>query len=33
MFDGKESKWINRIDSAFGFGDFYVDGCIGILSA
>lgn len=33
QFDGRESKWINRIDSAFGFGDFYVDGCIGILSA
>ncbi len=33
MFDGKESKWINRIDCALGFGDFYVDGCIGILSA
>ena len=33
MFDGRESKWINRIDCALGFGDFYVDGCIGILSA
>lgn len=33
QFDGKESKWINRIDCAFGFGDFYVDGCVGILSA
>ena len=33
MFDGLQSKWINRIDSAFGFGDFYVDGCIGILGA
>lgn len=33
MFDGKESKWINRADCAIGFGDFYVDGCVGILSA
>ena len=32
-FDPKESKWINRVDCALGFGDFYVDGCIGILSA
>jgi hypothetical protein len=33
MFDGFESRWINRIDCAFGFGDFYVDHCIGVLSA
>ncbi len=33
QFDGRESKWINRIDCALGFGDFYVDGCIGVLSA
>ena len=33
MFDGNESKWITRFDCAFGFGDFYVDHCVGILSA
>jgi hypothetical protein len=33
QFDGRSSSWINRIDCAIGFGDFYVDNCIGILSA
>jgi hypothetical protein len=33
QFDGRTSSWINRIDCAIGFGDFYVDNCIGILSA
>lgn len=33
QFDGRSSSWINRIDCALGFGDFYVDNCIGILSA
>ena len=33
QFDGRTSSWINRIDCALGFGDLYVDNCIGILSA
>jgi hypothetical protein len=33
QFDGRSSTWINRIDCALGFGDLYVDNCIGILSA
>ncbi len=33
QFDGRTSSWINRIDCPIGFGDFYVDNCIGILSA
>ncbi len=33
MFDGNASKWITRYDCAIGFGDFYVDNCIGVLSA
>ncbi len=33
QFDARSSSWINRIDCAIGFGDFYVDNCVGILSA
>lgn len=33
QFDARSSSWINRIDCALGFGDFYVDNCVGILSA
>jgi hypothetical protein len=33
QFDALESRWINRIDCALGFGDFYTDHCIGVLSA
>jgi hypothetical protein len=33
QFDARTSSWINRIDCALGFGDFYVDHCVGILSA
>ncbi len=32
-FDPELSRWITRYDCALGFGDFYVDNCIGILSA
>jgi len=32
QFDARTSSWINRIDCALGFGDFYVDHCVGILS-
>ncbi len=32
QFDARSSSWINRIDCALGFGDFYVDNCVGILS-
>lgn len=33
QFDARSSSWINRIDCALGFGDLYVDNCVGILSA
>jgi hypothetical protein len=33
QFDARTSSWINRIDCPIGFGDFYVDHCVGILSA
>ena len=32
QFGARTSSWINRIDCALGFGDFYVDHCVGILS-
>jgi hypothetical protein len=33
QFDGFASKWITRFDTALGFGNFYVDNCVGVLSA